>query len=501
MNECFEPDDLDFDDLDDTQEIEEALYSFGDFLEVMPTLNTGVGIDLDAVPLDDVLDQFTDHRGYAIIPTPLWKKANDKYRQFEIKRALAKQIIRHNAPFPLNPPKESKARLQFEQLLQTPWQKLITNPVNDGRPYQSRIPYASWTLDNTLALIPPGSNFNAISNHFQFDNRMSCGGWRDPSPKEAWSTEENLYRLRWTYWSMNKATGPSSLSIIRRGFLLSADGIYLAAQFRPPVAKAMYGWIGARFVLDPSCGWGDRLAAVFVTPTVKVYAGCDPNPDTFKVYPSQCVAYEQWIPAKDGGMGTPTIEYFTVSGYPAFRSRGVKDVLIVNGPFEDIDWAEVQALVAPDGFDLAFTSPPYFGVERYAKGSDKEKDQSWSRYGAIDAWLNSFFFVLLERCCKVLADGGVLAMNIVDPIIKDKPYAVCEPMIKKVVGEGLNFVGVVPMAMARRPSSSTGMGSIPPDRFSEPIWMFRKGRTDLPPVPGKGSATLQDNPVMGFFDD
>ena len=43
---------------------------------------------------------------------------------------------------------------------------------------------------------------------------------------------------------------------------------YIATQFKPNVAKAIYQMTNAKRVLDTSCGWGDRLA-VFLLVTLK----------------------------------------------------------------------------------------------------------------------------------------------------------------------------------------------------------------------------------------
>ena len=446
----------------------------------MFAMTTGEHIDVDTLSLGEVFDQCVypgDPSGCAWVPPALWHRINAKYRQFEVKRAMAQHIMKHKTAFPLRPPKESRALDKFRALTNDPWDKFIAKPVNDGRPYQARVPYPSWTIDNTLAVIPGNSAYNAISNFFQWDNRMRCGGWRDPSPIDAWSTEENIYTLRWSFWSMHK-DGPKNPMAWKMGFLLSATGIYLAAQFRPSAAKAMYGWMGAQNVLDPSCGWGDRLAGFFCTDTTKVYVGCDPNAATYQTYKDQCFAYEGWNPADNKWH---VLNEFTVSNYPAFRSKGRKEVIIINGPFEDIDWDAVKAKYVPEGFDLVFTSPPYFGVERYAVGTPEAVNQSWSRYEKIDGWRDSFFFPMLRTAARLLKDGGVIAMNIADPMVKNGRNEVCEPMIVELAKEDMNFVGVVPMALARRPSSSVeGMGAIPPDRFSEPVWMFRKGTTETP---------------------
>ena len=50
-------------------------------------------------------------------------------------------------------------------------------------------------------------------------------------------------------------------------------GAYIATQFKPVVAKAIYDMTDARTVLDTSCGWGDRLAG-FYTSNAEEYYGC-----------------------------------------------------------------------------------------------------------------------------------------------------------------------------------------------------------------------------------
>ena len=60
-------------------------------------------------------------------------------------------------------------------------------------------------------------------------------------------------------------------------------GTYIATQFKPVVAKAIYQMTNAKRVLDTSCGWGDRLAGFFASDAEEYY-GCDPNPNTYARY-------------------------------------------------------------------------------------------------------------------------------------------------------------------------------------------------------------------------
>ena len=53
----------------------------------------------------------------------------------------------------------------------------------------------------------------------------------------------------------------------------------------------------AETVLDTSCGWGDRLAGFFASKATHYY-GCDPNPNTYKIYQKQIEEYSKFFKNK-----------------------------------------------------------------------------------------------------------------------------------------------------------------------------------------------------------
>ena len=71
-------------------------------------------------------------------------------------------------------------------------------------------------------------------------------------------------------------------------------GTYIATQFKPVVAKAIYDITNAKTVLDTSCGWGDRLAGFFASDAEEYY-GCDPNPNTYQRYQEQISSYNKLL--------------------------------------------------------------------------------------------------------------------------------------------------------------------------------------------------------------
>ena len=441
----------------------------------------GLGVlqpeDLTDAPVDHILEAlaFKPH-GYPDVPTELWHKirARPDVTYSGLQRALARHIVRHNVPFPLSPPTEAEAKADFLNLLSRSPVEFLGPYIEGHADYAAKYEYKHWPLDQTIAHLIRRNVGGKASNHFQQDNRFSTGGWKDAGAMIAWRDEDLLAKVRWPSWVMRDGPlGNKWSSIVRL-----ANGLYVPSPFRPSAAKAMYGWLGGAGgrILDPSCGWGDRLAAFYATPTAKLYVGCDPNGVVWRTYQDQCRTYERWL-----GTADPHFQVGKISGYSAFLCRGTKDVLIVNGPFEDIDWARVRDRVAPGGFDLAFTSPPYFGVERYGEGSPSEGNQSWSRYVTPDAWFEGFLLPVWETASGLIADTGFLAINIADPGVDNVRHEVCDPMVEELVGLGMSYEGVVALALTKRPSSGEILGAMQADRFAEPIWMFGKG-ANLPPV-------------------
>jgi ParB-like chromosome segregation protein Spo0J len=126
-------------------------------------------------------------------------------------------------------------------------------------------------------------------------------------------------------------------------------------------------------VLDPCAGWGGRLLG--------------------------------WLCARRGGryQGYDASKA-TVIGFTAMLVElGINDAAVHHAAFEDVQ-------LEPESFDFAFTSPPYFTLERY--GEDPE--QAEQRYASYPAWLEGFFAPLLERTLAALRPGCCFALNVSD---------------------------------------------------------------------------------------
>ena len=137
------------------------------------------------------------------------------------------------------------------------------------------------------------------------DLRLECGSYGFRAPKEVWENGDAyaIWKCLGPIWrginNVQKKTitefdGSTTEKLV--GGELNASsymgafrlGTYIATQFKPVVAKAIYQMTNAKTVLDTSCGWGDRLAGFFASDAEEYY-GCDPNPNTYARY--TCLLY------------------------------------------------------------------------------------------------------------------------------------------------------------------------------------------------------------------
>jgi hypothetical protein len=411
------------------------------------------GIDPDPAHLVSTLTHYSDAEGVPRFSREVWERLTAAHDKDTIRQALADHIIDNRVPFPYQQITRGNANKAFSILCSRDWRSFVDTYHES---YTARFEYDIW--GHGLGVIPWGLGFNEMSNHYQQANRYACPGYASRSPLDLWGDRDALASFNWPFWRYTLRG--VNRERFRHAFAISA---YVAMQFKPQAAKAMYGWMGRGVVLDPSCGWGDRLAGFYCTRESHTYLGSDPNRAVWEVYKQQALDYERLLGGK------PSLQQGEVNGVPYFTVRGNKRVTIFNAPAEDTPWEDV---VPDGGVDLVFTSPPYFGVERYADGTPSESAQSWFRYPTIDLWLNDFLIPLFVRLSGLVNDGGFCAVNIVDPLWKGKRLPVCRPLHDALVSSGMTYAGVVAMALRNRLSpDGSGLSA----RYSEPIWVFRRG--------------------------
>jgi hypothetical protein len=273
---------------------------------------------------------------------------------------------------------------------------------------------------------------NKASDYFHQIERWKCDATGYPSPQKTWENERFRLTLFKALFSLKvKEINPT---VLRNLISLRK---YIAAQFRPSVAKTIYEVYKPNTVLDFSMGWGDRLLAAHASHYVKRYVGIDPNINLFAGYNKQ------------------------ISTYDSIWGK-IKEFELHCGRAED------ENIILNDQFDMIFTSPPYFDKEKY----DQSDQQSYKMYHSFDSWMKDFLFKSIELRSKNLKSGGLLIINISDIYTRKKLYPICDGMNDFITSTGqYDYIGAIGLRMPKRPMS---ISSDTIGMYGEPIWLWKK---------------------------
>ena len=365
-----------------------------------------------------------------ILDNKSFELLNAQYGKEIFRETLAEYIATERPVFPLKEISYDDMRDSFGKL-----KKFNTNTICipqeqiEKEVYEKYDDYEYPYSQYGLGLINGASTFNDVSNYFHQDLRLECGSYGFRAPKEVWEngTAKDIWKCFGPIW--RGINGVQKVMIEGKEELIGGQlneksyisafrlGTYIATQFKPVVAKAIYNMTNARTVLDTSCGWGDRLAGFFASDAEEYY-GCDPNPNTYQRYQEQIATYNKLLTKP-------------------------KVVKIWNCGAEDLPYDKLPQI------DCAFTSPPYFSTEEYNKGGELEENQSWFKFNEYDKWRDDFYLPVAEKTMSV---SKFMFVNIMDPKIKGVRYRSGDELVDKFQDK---FLGQIGMRIMQRPKSDT----------------------------------------------
>jgi len=399
--------------------------------------------------VEEIFKKFYNMEPYLSIDEKEWQHIITTYEKDEVVDELAKCL--HTYPCPIPEITEKDALKSLNKLKGVHWNDLMFHdgwfPRNERK--------SKWPLGDSY--FKRDNSGNNASNGFHIHNRWKVDWTRTPSGWRTWQTVKGIKTIVRAFWSLEKVLTKVDIQSIRMATTLRK---YVASQFKPSIAKAFYDYYASESVLDFSAGWGDRLAGFYCGTTTKHYVGIDPNTNNHPGYKKQVEFYKKhqtWF-------------------------EEPKKVDLICSPAEDVDYSKYH-----DHFDMVFTSPPYFDVERY---SDADT-QSWVRYKNIDSWNKNFLHKTLGKIIPAIRTRGRLAINIADVYdAKSKDYFdICNPMNEFIESQGMKYDTCMGMQMTKR-FNSGGAGNAKSEyfeehlrektkdtkdvAFGEPIWIWEK---------------------------
>jgi hypothetical protein len=399
-------------------------------------------------------DKFYNMEPYLKIDEKDWEYIKETFEKQDVKESLATVAMTYPLPYP--DLTEKKAWKDFQKLKGMKWNEIMVEGewyAREGTEYTYNLNY-----DEKQLYFRRLNAGNISSNYFQIENRWSVDGSVSPGPKRTWESHKFMTTLMGSAYSLK-------MPKITKNILRTMIGLrkYICSQFKPNVAKIIYDMFESENILDFSMGWGDRLAGFYASEHGKHYVGIDPRKENHSIYEEQAKFYDKHL------------GFFEHERKSEFHCS----------PAEDFDFTPYN-----EHFDMVFTSPPYFSVERYSY----DDTQSWVRYKDINDWNKDFLQATLGKIWGSIKSGGYLLVNISDVYTNSKWSTdrgwleICNPMNDYLSKLG-EYQGCIGMEMAKRPNSGGAgtaksyEGSVWTEKslenkadkkFGEPIWVWKK---------------------------
>ena len=372
-----------------------------------------------------LLDAASDDK-LPLLDNKSFELLNKTYGKDKMRTHLADYIASERPVFPLKEITKDDMRKCFYDLKKFDTSSIcIPNEEIQKEVFEKYDDYKYSYEKYGLGLVNGASTFNDVSNYFMQDLRLACGSYGFEAPKKRWEENDayDIWKCLGPIW--RGINGVQKVMIEGKEELIGGElnaksyisafrlGTYIATQFKPVVAKALYDMTNARTVLDTSCGWGDRLAGFFASDAEEYY-GCDPNPNTYQRYQEQIATYNKLLTKP-------------------------KVVKIWNCGAEDLPYDKLPQI------DCAFTSPPYFSTEEYNKGGELEENQSWFKFNEYDKWRDDFYLPVAEKTMSV---SKYMFVNIMDPKVHGVRYYSGDELVDKFQDK---FLGQIGMRIMQRP--------------------------------------------------
>ena len=207
-------------------------------------------------------------------------------------------------------------------------------------------------------------DYNKIVDFFQNKERMKCKLYRQKySPIDYFIK----YRKEIENQALQKYKKISPYTIKETIYSLG----YECTSFRQTLLITFIKMFNSKKILDFSAGWGERLlSSIFMD---VFYTGIDPNINLFEGY------------------------YKIIDTFAKNKNK----YTLINNTIQNVD-------LKNEMYDMVFTSPPYFDLEKY---TDNNK-QSISQYTNEKEWTDNFLKPALKKSYDHLIIGGYMCINI-----------------------------------------------------------------------------------------
>jgi hypothetical protein len=216
---------------------------------------------------------------------------------------------------------------------------------------------------------------------------------------------------------------------------LELIGGNVGTNFKAMNAKALYEKYVPEngIIYDFSAGFGGRMLGALTSKNNYKYFGVEPCEETF--------------------------ENLNILGRHIERTLGRKNIFqIYKCGSEDF------RLKKGEYIDFAFSSPPYFNLEKYSE----EETQCYNKFPTLEEWFSGYVKATIENIYYMLKKDCYYAVNIADFNYGNKQVKYVDRWIELSEEVGFTYVEQIPMKLTTR------VGSGHSGDKKEGIFVFRK---------------------------
>ena len=277
-----------------------------------------------------------------------------------------------------------------------------------------------------------GNNAGQTINRFVFTNMQTA----EPKGRGSNSLKDRFYndaklrraiRICFEFRDGNHLVYPTAM---RRALeLVTGENVTnFKAQNARAIVEHLCPVLWGR-VYDYSCGYGGRLLGISSSNMGYTYVGTDPNTETYE--------YLKYL------------DTFLNS-----------DSEIICSTSEDYQCENI---------DLAFSSPPYFNLEKYSD----EPTQCMVRFTTLEEWFEGYAKPTMENIHRGLNSDGIFATNIADyKSYGNKEFDVVEDWIALAEKVGFKHTSTIKMMLNTRPG--VGNDKLAGREKWEGVYVFKK---------------------------
>lgn len=255
-----------------------------------------------------------------------------------------------------------------------------------------------------------GNNKGQHISRFVFTNMMTAEpkGRGSNSLRDRFYDDAKLKRAIRICFEFRDGANLVKPSAMRRALeLVTGENI---TNFKPQHARSIVEHLCPTMwgrVYDYSCGYGGRLLGTSVSNMGYTYIGTDPNTETYK--------------------------------YLCYLNSLLDDR-------HELHCLPSQDFV-PEDIDLAFSSPPYFNLEKYSD----EETQCMVQFTTLDDWFDGYVAPTMRNIHTGLNSDGIFATNIADYRTTKDEFKVVDKWIETAEQHGFKHLKTIKMMLNTRP--------------------------------------------------